>query len=906
MVNFPSEIMPGLTDMPGGLQRLGVTIAALGLLALAAAVHPRLDGGSRSRKAISGLVMVAMAVGLMSVAVHSRLDWLQQLESWKNAHVARTGEPIPDIVDINGEVTIEPGKRLAIDVSMRIQARSDQALASALFSLNPGLQVTGVTGANGEQLAFNHADGLLEIELGRLLAAGEEAVIRLSADGLPDNRFSYLDSARTPEALSPREGVLFMLGFERALFDRRFVALMPGTHWLPAAGADIGRDDLRTRERDFYKVELTVKTPHDWLVAGPGRRHQLADGGFRFAPPAPVSEVCLIASRFVSRSAEIEGVQLELLVHAKHTRNLDTLAEAAPEIESRISEMLSQAREAGLAYPYDGFTLVEVPTLLRGFSGGWRLDTALAPPAMVLMRESSLPTARFDVPFRKPERFRDQEGGIPRAKRVRVERFFLNDFTGGNLLIGAARSFFYHQTAAHGAEALALNFVLEDLTTHVVTGTRGYFSAHIFNPELGQMIARSIQSYSGTARREGNFAATLIEVATSRPEVWNAVLDVALKDLDPVENPQRTIDALTLKGGSLAQSLYDELGAEGMGKLLAKLRQDYSGKSFDIGDVMAAGDSVEAELGRLLSDWLTTTQLPGFVGSGAEAFRLPDSDDGTARYQLLASIRNDEPVPGVIRLQYRIGSEADREVLLSDPIRINGRGTTEWGVVVSKVPEGVFVEPYLSLNRDRFRIPMQQPDGDTIVQQEPFEGMRSLAWVLPRDQITVDDLDQGFSVDNGDESSGLRIGARSSQEIELDQGLPTQAYGKPSVWSRAFSPTSWGKYRHTFVYIQAGTGNKHAAFSTDLDSPGTWQLELHLPHKQRFPRYESWGTWHLEIINPAGRHQADLDATNAPRGWNLVGSYELEGGEVTVKLSDQNDGDIVIADAIRWTPASAY
>jgi ABC-type transport system involved in multi-copper enzyme maturation permease subunit len=906
MVNFPSEIMPGMTDLPGGLQRLGVAIAAVGLLMLAAAVHPRLDGGSRSSKAVSGLVMVAMAIGLMSVAVHARIDWLEQLESWRIAHQARSGEPIPDIVDIKGEVIIEPGKRLAIDISMRVQARPGQELESALFSLNPGLQVTAVAGADGEQLAYSHTDGLLEIELGQLLIAGEEEVIRLSAEGLPDNQFSYLDAARTPEALSPREGVLFMLGFERALFDRRFVALMPGLHWLPAAGTDVGRDDPRIRERDFFNVELTVTAPQDWLVAGPGRRYQMDDGGFRFAPPAPVSEVCLIASRFVSRSAEIDGVQMELLVHAKHTRNLTTLAEAAPEIESRIEEMLGEAREAGLAYPYDGFSLVEVPTLLRGFSGGWRLDTALAPPAMVLMRESSLPTARFDVPFRKPESFRDQEGGVPRAKRVRVERFFLNDFTGGNLLIGAARSFFYHQTAAHGAEALALNFVLEDLTTHVVTGTRGYFSAHLFNPELGQMIARSIQSYSGAAQREGNFAATLIEVATSRPEVWNAVLDIALKDLDPVEDPQRTIDALTLKAGSLAQSLYDELGAEGMGKLLAELRHDYSGRSFDIGKVMAAGDTVEAELGQLLSDWLTTTQLPGFVGDGAEVLRLPDRDDGSARYQLLAAVRNDEPVPGVIRLQYRIGSEDDREVLLSEPIRINGQSTTQWGVVVSKLPEAVFVEPYLSLNRDRFRILMQPPDGESIVDQEPFEGTRSLPWVLPGDQITVDDLDQGFNVDNGDESSGWRIGARSSQEAELDQGLPTQEWGKPSVWSRAFSPTSWGKYRHTFVYIQAGSGDKHAAFTTDLSRTDTWQLEIHLPHKERFPRYESWGTWHLEIIGPDGQHQAELEATGAPRGWNLVGSYDLEGGEVTVKLSDQNEGDIVIADAIRWTPAAVY
>ena len=50
---------------------------------------------------------------------------------------------------------------------------------------------------------------------------------------------------------------------------------------------------------------------------------------------------------------------------------------------SRPSRKASAA-EVGLPYPYDGLTLVEVPNSLRGFGGGWRMDTAMAPPAMLL------------------------------------------------------------------------------------------------------------------------------------------------------------------------------------------------------------------------------------------------------------------------------------------------------------------------------------------------------------------------------------------------------------------------------------------------------------------------------------------------------------------------------------------
>ena len=41
----------------------------------------------------------------------------------------------------------------------------------------------------------------------------------------------------------------------------------------------------------------------------------------------------------------------------------------------------------------------------------------------------------------------------------------------------------------------------------------------------------------------------------------------------------------------------------------------------------------------------------------------------------------------------------------------------------------------------------------------------------------------------------------------------------------------------------------------------------------------------------------------ASRGWNLVGdSMELPAGLVTLSISNRSDGDLVIADAIRWTP----
>jgi len=100
VVNFPSEIIPGVTDWVGWLQRLAVLLEAAGLLALAAVIHPRLDGGSRGRMAAAGAGLVILGLLLAGAGVMERMDNIDVQERWLEAHEARADEPVPDIVSM--------------------------------------------------------------------------------------------------------------------------------------------------------------------------------------------------------------------------------------------------------------------------------------------------------------------------------------------------------------------------------------------------------------------------------------------------------------------------------------------------------------------------------------------------------------------------------------------------------------------------------------------------------------------------------------------------------------------------------------------------------------------------------------------------------------------------------------
>ncbi len=617
-----------------------------------------------------------------------------------------------------------------------------------------------------------------------------------------------------------------------------------------------------------------------------------------------------MASRFVRRATEIAGVELELLLHPGHTKNLEVFADAREEIHSWIEERLEEAAGIGLPYPYEALTMVEVPTTLRAFGGGWRMDTELAPPAMLLVKETSFPTTRFDNRFRDPEDFEDREGGLARAQREVLASFFESDLNGGNVFLGAARNFFLYQTASHGEGALALDFVCHDLTNRLTTGKQGFFSAHVFGSDFQQMSQSVIFNYL-TQRDQGTtITEATLEAVTDRPEVWDQALDVSLAAMDPWEDPERTVNVLALKGKAMSRWILDGLGRAKAGELIAALRARAAGRAFDHQDVHEVAAELGVDLDALVGDWLEQTALPGFVASEARLFRLPDGEDGTPRYQLALHLRNDEPAPGLARLRYRLAGGArgdgDRPVPWqeSEPLRVGGGEAVEVGLVLSKPPRELRVAPYLSLNRGAFAVPLPPLDEEQIVEAEPLVGVRPSDWQRAGGgAIVVDDLDEAFAVERDESSSGFRLGARD-RDRTLDRGLPVgTAFQLPDEWSRRTESEAWGKYRRTVAIIEGGEGRNRAVFNAELPRSGPWRLELHmLPSRAlRWKR----GTYHLTVEDASGSRELTFDAAAAEEGWSSLGELEMAAGEARVVLSDETDGRVVVADAIRFRPVGS-
>ncbi|MDQ7006819.1 MAG: ABC transporter permease [Acidobacteriota bacterium] len=904
-LNFPSDLSTWLPGWPVVAQRVGYLSLTLGLLLLAALVHPRRDDSRSPGRVTAAAVCTAAGALLVVMLSWSNGADIRRLHHWERVHAARASEAVADLQLIEGRVKLDPGRRLDLDLRLTVAAAGDTSLDHLLLSLNPGLVVERLA-VGGHELEFSQGDGLLEFDLPGVLEAGDSLSFDLEAGGLPDPLFAYIDHAYHPLEAKTDEGNVFLFGFENAIYERGLVALPAGCRWLPAMGAEVGRGSPRVHPRDLHRVRIDVEAPAGWKLAGPGVTAPVAPGAgggevWRIDGEVPLPPIGLFAGPYAERSLEVEGVTFRALVEPGHLERLAVLALAEGELREYLAGLVRDARELGLPVPGKVLTLVEVPHALRGYGGGWRRDSVQAQPGVVLMRESGLPTARFDVAFEKlddadPATY---EGGKARAIFDRTLLFVRGDTVGGNPLVNAARTLVDFRTAPRGPGGEALAFVNEVLASRLLTGEASYFSTRVFmgrrgSRVIGQAIARYMKN------RDEGFAAALATLMTSRPSVWEAALSTSLVDLDPDRDPQKAIDVLTLKGGALSRSLIDALGRERSGALLAGLVQDGGTAGYGLEDYLDLAGGIDPDLAEWLRLGMETTELPAFRGAPAEVYRLEDAADGTPRYQLLVRVANDGAAPGLLRVRADLEGEGQAAASrLSDPIRLDAGVGVEIGMLSSVPPAAVKIEPYLAENRGAFEVPLDTAEAERVRAVAPFDGTRP--WSPPPpdgDLVFVDDLDPDIRFIAPEAGGWFRrsVGRRE----ELDHGLPARAFSGSGLrnWARVERLSAAGRYRHTLAAVRAEPGEHRVVVPARLPEAGEWTLEVHYAGTPGAAA--PTGSWHFGVEEASEGREFSWKLEFDEPGWYPVETMDLLEGDVEVSITADENTRLLFFDALRW------
>ena len=934
---LPSEVAPDFTSVQIIVQRIAMLLFSGAMLCWAALLSPRVESQkSRLQPAAIALLLTVLAIGgfygssaVFTGQINERTDFIA-------VHQAVPEEHAIDILSLKGNVDLDPGDTVSIDMSVVFKARgTDQIEDNLYFSLNPAYNIESLK-LNHEETAFSFEEGLLSIPLDRPISSSTSATLAIQAEGNPNPRFAYLDSVidlwsgRILEAIG-----LFYQGSEAAINHNEYVALLPAVAWYPLPGSHLNRENKWVRERDFFDISLNITVPNDWHVASVGRPQESQSGDFRqiqFQPSQPVHEVGVFGAEFERFSDEIEDVEFELLVAKQHTKNVELFGVVQDEVRDRVTEMLQRSRELGLSYPYDTFTIVEVPTYLRSYRGGWRMDAVQSLPGVFLLREGTFLEGAFTESVNRI--LEGQEGSEEDKKEsifYLLMNYFRNDTFGGNVIHAFADNLLQYQTDVSGPGAIPLSYVLDYLTKILVTEQESFYSIHVnlgSDSFASSAIGMSNISNEGLEQSLNDF---FYERNINQPAVWDFLLEKPLGEFDYSDETQakQNLHVLLLAGRAMARQLSDSLEDEQAGKLLAGLLARYRGQTFTLEELLALSDELNVPTRERLDNWLTEISVPGFQTSNADIVRLPDLEYGVARYETSFQIRNAEPAAGLFNVGYTEGSANNRDVELRwmDPIQVDGDTSMQISLVAENPIETIMIEPYFSLNRSSFSVEVNVARNYPEVDRDANPLIQFVDW-QPQIEgaIIVDDLHSGFAVsDSGDASQNVPFPMQYIgmwlPEPDMDSGLLIHnPIGFPvfGQWSRQEIDSAFGDYRRTTARVQANSTDSTANFTVNLPRSGEWALDYHLPNPSESVsgggfggvqvrirterRGPSYGNYKFLLTSGDQEIPVEFSGDDAEPGWNRLGQFNLKERSATVSLFPESNESVVYADAIRWVP----
>lgn len=929
-VLFISDLLPQFPKWETLAIRVATAVGAIGLTIAATFFHQRRDSSTPLFNILACTAALAVCAGALGFAVYSALSPGMQSKDWQLAHKEINWHGGIDIQEIVGEVHINPGRKLAIDLVYDLQ--TDPGLTNNLvFAFNPSMKIGSVV-LDGNSTAYTFENGLLQIPLNDGGTRTGDHTLRVQADGVPDHRFAYFDGA--VDFLTSNEVptvAASLLGTDGSIFTNSYVALMPGNHWYPTPGPVNSDFESIQRGRDYFGVELTVSLARDrWTLVALGSELEEGSGTRKYivAPKNPVHEVGLFASEFVNGSLNVGDFTFDMHLHKIHSQNLQVLLGKEGEFAAEAKKRIEWYTNKGFAASHNELALVEVPRRLRTIGGGWRMNSVNSLPGIVMMKEHGFPRARIDLALNRASRNIEDSQEQNEAQLTTLHGFFNSAILTENIWLNLPERFWSHSTTGQGPYSQTLDQVMQSLVVTVFNLHPRFSSIYStffistltrLNPDRTAWAADDTWEGGepGVLRNDLN----MIGNYGSRASAWSYMEQFSLADLPTGGGNQKDLELMLLKSNEIARGLVLANENEDVIAWIRAVQEDFAGRNYTFDELMAAAADHGLIVEPFLTDWLKTARLPGFRASTVKNTRLNDDESGTPQWLATVEVKNSEQTPGVIVIEYP-GTTRNEWGFFhfeeSEPLIVGPETSKRINLITSYQLTQANLNPTLSLNRRPWSLRVNLASEDELTDLEVPPYIEVSTWAPEEKGIVVDDLSPGFQVfqSEPDYSVPSNIGPVSwfrepLLQLDTDAGLPANVYrwhSQRGMWSRTSLANAHGAYRKTTAQILKGSTFFTARFSASLPRASLWKLEYHLPY------HDDWFTqgreykYNLVIDNGQSSWSEEFDTREASQGWNVIGEYELGGGAVDVDLvgvSEDWRWRWIYADAIRWTQADA-
>ncbi len=793
-------------------------------------------------------------------------------------------------------------------------------VSKAVFSLNPGFMVDQIV-MHEEACSFDRKAHLLTVALRQPLSMKKSDSLLIRYHGAPDEQACYAWLDEETRGRRQRQWA-FTSDKKYCFVENDYVLLTPECLWYPISGIPMGAAFPKSEQRDFVRYRLQVQTQPGLQVISQGHCEESPGGHFIYQAENPLPQLALVIGPYTKQSLQVDQVVYNLYYKQDHDyfspyfKNIqDTLAVVVRELKQDYE------RQLGLNYPSQRLSLVETPIQFATYERIWTTQQENTLPEMVLLPEYGLGVMGADFPERnrRMERMARQMNQVytPQEMQARLFRTFVE-----SALLGTRteRSFRENWTSFPGNYSLfplyyaAGNYFYSDKNPLFNTACESY----LYNRSTAQSARQ-------TSFRPFMFGSTDEERVNEELKKGSLLEILHNKD-------KRTIagDVLRIKGEYLFKNIESQVSAEQFPKFINQFLLQHRFQQTAVDDFISA---LRGQYGYdLQSDyayWQESNKLPAFLVDDVQAYKVLDQD--RSRYQVRFKIANPEPVSGLVAVNFRRGGPPGmggfgmggpppgmgggrggfmnrRETEPDRLYRLTAGEVKEIGVVLDDAPQVLSINTLISQN-----LPIQITHSLGEIKERanavPFSGEQPTVMPSIGHDIIVDNEDPGFKFFSQVSTSLLKKWM-PNKSVEQEMKYKSISWWNPAqIWTFTTLNDFYGHYIHSAVYIKSGQGDKTATWTAQIPSNGQYDVFFHIARIPGFFRERSGsgsrgrqniGEFRLKVHHDDGVEDVTIDAAKAEPGWLLLCSHYFSSGDARVEISNESNGRIVYADAVKW------
>lgn len=868
----------------------GLSFISYTIMMLTRLSHSRLE-----RRVAGGLGTLFLVLGVSMGYVH--LSRVQEGERLRGElilhHDDFLGSMRVDVKHYDLKVKHE-GEQLLVRATLQVQNRERMSNDSLLFSLNPGLRVDSVR-IDGRDVEIEQRLSTILIKDYELKSRDRATIEFVYSGGIIESA-SYLDVSKEEyEALNTE--FIFQIDKRYAFLTADYVLLTRENMWYPISGVGYGEKNLSWLNPQFSNYRLEVETLPQLTVISQGTGLN-ADGKWVFESTHANSQLSLVIGDYMRKTYDVDGLEFNLYAKPGHDYYTDFFETVQDTLSSVLAETLQDyERTVDLYYPFERFSLVEVPLQYYAYQRVLGGSLEYTQPEMILFGEkgASVEQADFDTEYR-----RQKEGGGPGGPRRSA-----NQMTDEEVRVQVFRNFVASFFSSSGRPDFSRNngqMEVSETKNIYYAFPLFYDFVYSVSSEKWPVSNKVFGAYKSSSAEESGMSGWMRDMSgTSGDEEANlALLSYSFEELLEDQDRKDIInDVISLKGTSLFSIVREKIGDEAFDNFLFDYlyRNRFKTATLEMFARELKGE-FDVDLISYMGDWFKSKELPAYLIGDVEAVNVLDGDE--LKTMVVFKISNIESAEGVVELEFRTGGGprmggGGSSENITKLIHLDGNETKEVSMLISGSPRGGTINTLTSKNiPSQLRLDWGRLEEDNT--KIPFEGERVLSkqvsGVLPG-EIVVDNEDSGFEITQVSQGSRLRTWLLST-ELESDKYASFNQWRPPLGWSLTTHSDFYGTNLRSAYYAASGNGDQVAKWHVPLQGEGFYSVYVYL--------FQPWGReraeYNYRLVHHDGEEQVPVAVRD--KGWYYIGAYYFKGESALIELSNVSKGRMVVADAVKF------